>query len=90
MCVAYMSSGVSAVELGELLQKLGHPLDASTLNTVFSEYDLDGSGKIEFAEFLRLFRKNFLHIEVRILISSESGQSSASKRKKVKVSNFGQ
>ena len=30
----------------------------------FSEYDLDGNGRIEFGEFLRLFRSRFMDIEV--------------------------
>ena len=59
-------SGVSAPELRELLKNLGHSLSVPDLEKSFAEYDLDGSGKIEFGEFLRLFRKNFLAIEVRI------------------------
>lgn len=70
-----MASGVSAQELGALLHQLGHPADPSTLESVFSEYDLDGSGKIEFGEFLRLFRNNFIDIEVRILLSSQGART---------------
>lgn len=58
-------AGVSAPELQDLLEKLGHPIDVSAVDSIFEKYDLDSSGKIEFPEFLRLFRQKFLHIDVR-------------------------
>ena len=39
---------------------------ARALVQAFSEYDLDGNGRIEFGEFLRLFRSHFVDIEVII------------------------
>jgi len=57
------SSGLSAHELHLLLQHLGHPLELEALHQVFLEYDIDGSGSIEFGEFLRLFRNKFLDLD---------------------------
>ena len=89
------NSGLTAQELGVLLENLGHPIDEQQLQQAlhwairacascrdafyvmqrrpmitltfvqaFVQYDINGSGTIEFGEFLRLFRNQFLDLEV--------------------------
>jgi hypothetical protein len=57
-------------EIGEMLQKCGMQLSPEELNEVVAEFDEDGSGAIDFDEFLQIF--------VRILQSSSGSGSRSS------------
>ena len=48
-----LTGGLDVAQLGLLLKELGHPMETSTVQDVFNDFDLDRSGKIEFSEFLR-------------------------------------
>lgn len=48
---------VSATELADLLRALGRPLSYDALVAAMAKFDVDASGRIDFPEFLRVFRK---------------------------------
>lgn len=48
---------VSATELADLLRALGRPLSYDALVAAMAKFDVDASGRIDFPEFLRIFRK---------------------------------
>ncbi|KAJ9592219.1 hypothetical protein L9F63_001220 [Diploptera punctata] len=45
---------ISTEMVGTILEMLGHRLDDDTLNDIISEVDADGSGELEFEEFVTL------------------------------------
>lgn len=51
------SGTISATELADLLRALGRPLKYDALVELMARFDVDASGKIDFTEFLRMFRK---------------------------------
>merc|ERR1712139_19133 len=52
---ADLSGYIDAKELKELLEKLGEELSEEELSQAFQELDQDGSGEIEFFEFVEWF-----------------------------------
>lgn len=47
------SGSISLSELGHLISDLGHDLSKEEIQLCFKQYDIDGSGRIEFGEFTR-------------------------------------
>jgi calmodulin len=54
------SGTVSATELADLLRSLGRPMSYDALVDAMARYDVDASGRLDFYEFLRMFRKEGL------------------------------
>ncbi|KAL4423154.1 hypothetical protein ABPG77_007807 [Micractinium sp. CCAP 211/92] len=53
---------ISATELFQLFEKIGHPITYEKLVSVMEKYDVDQSGVIDFGEFLRMFRNELLDL----------------------------
>ncbi|KAK2140658.1 hypothetical protein LSH36_1284g00052, partial [Paralvinella palmiformis] len=56
---------ITTKELGEVMRSLGENPTESELLHIINEVDIDGSGTIEFPEFLNLMAKKFVqdHLE---------------------------
>ncbi|KAK9810405.1 hypothetical protein WJX72_010210 [[Myrmecia] bisecta] len=54
---------LNASEIQDFFAKLGQPLRSDKLFKIFEEHDLDGSGLLEFDEFVRLFRAQLLDLD---------------------------
>ncbi|KAL4440573.1 hypothetical protein ABPG75_003574 [Micractinium tetrahymenae] len=54
---------ISATELFQLFEKIGHPITYEKLVAVMEEYDVNQSGVLDFGEFLRMFRKELLDLK---------------------------
>lgn len=58
---------VGATELADLLRALGRPVTYDELVATMRDFDVDASGKLDFFEVLRMFKKSVLDLEeVRI------------------------
>ncbi|KAL4423152.1 hypothetical protein ABPG77_007805, partial [Micractinium sp. CCAP 211/92] len=53
---------ISATELYQLFETIGHPITYEKLVAVMEDYDVDHSGVIDFGEFLRMFRNELLDL----------------------------
>lgn len=53
---------IGATELMEMMNALGSPVDYERLVEIFSQYDKDESGQIDFGEFLLMFRDKVLDL----------------------------
>ena len=54
---------VGAVELTDLLRALGRPVSYDELVATMRDFDVDASGKLDFFEVLRMFRKSVLDLD---------------------------
>ncbi|KAI8471846.1 MAG: hypothetical protein J3K34DRAFT_415917 [Monoraphidium minutum] len=56
------NGSIGATELAEMFRQLGNPMSADKLADVFMKYDVDGSGQIDFPEFVEMFRDSVLDL----------------------------
>eukprot|EP00884_Botryococcus_braunii_P015389 jgi/Botrbrau1/2533/Bobra.0079s0021.1 len=54
---------ISATELTELMENLGHKMTYAKLTKIMADFDKDHTGSIEFWEFMRMFRKQLLDLQ---------------------------
>jgi EF-hand domain pair len=54
---------ISATELTELMENLGHKMTYAKLTKIMSDFDKDHNGSIEFWEFMRMFRNQLLDLQ---------------------------
>jgi len=54
---------VGATELADLLRALGRPVSYDGLVATMRDFDVDASGKLDFFEVLRMFKKSVLDLE---------------------------
>lgn len=76
------NGSISATELYQLFQKLGHPITYDKLVKVMEQYDVDQSGVIDFGEFLRMFRGELLDLNdivsyIKSLTASHAASAAA-------------
>lgn len=63
---------IGAMELSELFKNLGREMTCDKLSGIMEKYDKDGSGQIEFHEFLPMFRDQLLDLkEVQNYLSND-------------------
>lgn len=58
------SGTITMKELGKMLKSMGHNPSEAELQDMMSEVDSDGSGSIDFPEFLALMAQKFAHYKV--------------------------
>lgn len=51
---------IAKPELGDLMEALGEEVSAAELDEIFKEVDEDGSGMVDFDEFIEMMRKRLL------------------------------
>lgn len=54
---------ISATELTELMENLGHKMTYDKLTKIMAGFDKDHNGSIEFWEFMRMFRSQLLDLQ---------------------------
>lgn len=54
---------IGANEIQDLFHKLGQPIKSDKVANIMTQYDIDGSGQIEFSEFLDMFSNDLLDLQ---------------------------
>uniref|UniRef100_A0A061SGG2 Ef-hand domain-containing thioredoxin n=1 Tax=Tetraselmis sp. GSL018 TaxID=582737 RepID=A0A061SGG2_9CHLO len=79
---------VGATEIAELFDSIGQPMSYMQLFRVMEKYDKDGSGQIDFKEFLNMFRDQLLDLQDildYVKISSAESTSAPSEPRLISV-----
>jgi EF hand len=71
------------IQVGTILSMLGHQLDDAMLKEIIDEVDADGSGELEFEEFVTLAARFMVEedAEVCFVISTSFVRESSEKKK---------
>lgn len=56
------NGAIGATELAAMFKQLGSPMTQDKLADIFMKYDVDGSGQIDFPEFIEMFRDDVIDL----------------------------
>lgn len=67
---------IGATELSEMFKQLGQPVTVDKLVDIFMKYDVDGSGQIDFPEFIEMFRDSVLDLaQINAWVNEREGST---------------